>query len=168
MISLAKPKDFCVAVVLLIVSGVLYAETIPLSQSISHALGPAFFPRILIFLIAFLSIVLIVQSFRKRPQGAEADAGAACPAAPKDPQEKFAERRKTLFMQFVFVVLLLAYLVLLPVLSYVPCTLLFLFVSMLFLGARTKKRVAIYAVVSVVVTYGLQFIFGTMLHLFLP
>lgn len=165
MVSLAKPKDFCMALILLAFSGVMYYQTIPLDSGITHALGPAFFPRLLLYFIAFVSLILLAQSFRLRPALAEPAPAEICgEAGDKDGPCG----REALIMQWGFVALLLVYIFLLPYLGYALGTSLFLLAGMILVGPHKFRNFIIYGVVSLAVTFGLQFVFGNMLHLFLP
>jgi hypothetical protein len=64
--------------------------------------------------------------------------------------------------------MLLAYLCALPRLGYVPSTTAFVFVTILMLGPKTKKDVAIALGVALCVAFLLEYIFGSVLKLFLP
>lgn len=153
---IAKPKDFCMAVMLLILAALLYARSNVINTGVEHALGPMFFPRLLLFCIGGLSLVLLVQSLR-RPQGAARPAGAK-------PRAESGAR----VLQWIFVGLFLLYLLALPFFGYLAATLGFLLAGMLLLGPRTPRSLALYAGVAVAVTLGLQYVFSDLLHLFLP
>lgn len=147
-----KTNDFVMALLLLAVSGVLYQQTTLVNTTVSYALGPVFFPRVLIGILAVLSAALLIQSVR----------GGGAAAAKKDAEPG------TLVYRWGLVALIVAYLLLLPLLGYVPATILFLMGGMCLLGSRTPRSLVVYTVVSAAVTFGLQFIFGHLLKLFLP
>ncbi len=161
---IARPKDFCMAVVLLALAGFLYDDITSMNLGAVHALGPAFFPKVLLYCIGGLSFVLLLQSLNLRKSKAPAGAAASCPADDDDePVGKGA-----IIMQGAFTLLLLAYLFALPRVGYIWATMTFLFAGMLMLGPRKVKPCIIYIVVSAAVTFGLRFVFSTLLHLFLP
>jgi len=153
---IAKPKDFCMAVLLLIMVALLYARSNVINVGVEHALGPMFFPRLVLSGIGGLSLILLVQSLRRT--AGQPRSGASGPRV---------ERRERI-LQWSFVGLFLLYLIILPVLGYIWTTLGFLVAGMALLGPRKPRNLALYAGVAVVVTFGLQYVFSGLLHLFLP
>ncbi|MES9994713.1 tripartite tricarboxylate transporter TctB family protein [Desulfovibrio aminophilus] len=150
-----KTGDCIMALILLVFSAALYQQSTVIDTSMIYALGPVFFPRILIGILAVLSLVLLYQSVGR------ADGKAAC--AKSAPTET-----GTFILRWGLVGLAVLYLLLLPVLSYVAATIPFLFAGMCLLGPCTRKHLVIYGVVSAGITLGLQYIFASLLKLFLP
>jgi putative tricarboxylic transport membrane protein len=114
-----------------------------------------FFPRLLIGVLAVLSIVLLCQSVKFK--------AAQAPGAARTPVDGNA-----IVLRWALVGLTAVYLCLLPLLGYLYATIPFLFAGMSLLGPVRRRNLAIYAVTSVAITLALQFIFATLLKLFLP
>lgn len=150
---IAKKKDFYSALTILLLVGICFVESRNIDPGINFALGPLFFPNLLLSLITFFSCILLACSIR----------GGAAPVADRQPLDV-----KTLVARVVIVGMTALYLLVLPLLGYIPCTMAFLLICMVFLGKRTLRALAIYIVIAAVITLGLQYIFGSLLHLFLP
>lgn len=150
-----KTGDFVMALVLLAVTAALYHQSTTINTAMIYALGPVFFPRIIMAVTGLLSVVLIVQSVSFKPA-----------AAGKRAKQAFD--REGFIYRWGLTALLVAYLLALPLLGYAAATIPFLFAGMALLGPRKYKDLAIYAAVALGITFGLQFIFATLLKLFLP
>ncbi|MDR2161487.1 MAG: tripartite tricarboxylate transporter TctB family protein [Desulfovibrio sp.] len=151
--AIRNKKDFFAGILLLVFSGVMYRSSYSISSGLDFALGPTFFPRILLICVALGAMFLILVNIGFQQ--------AARPAA--EPLDK-----KTFFYRFCLVALTLAYIMVIPVLGYATATLLFLMPSMLLMGERTLKNCTQYAIIAVAITFGLQYIFSDLLNLFLP
>ena len=118
-----------------------------LPQSSFVPIGPDFYPRIVLVIMAALSVMLIASDlWRQRTQGAEAAAGAE--AAP--------EKRNYLLVGMTFAVFA-GYVVLLPLVGYRLATFLFMVALQAVidppLGARRWAVVMVSALASAAVTY---------------
>lgn len=150
---IAKKKDFYSALTILLLVGICFVESRRIDPGINFALGPLFFPHILLSLITVFSCLLLAGSIK----------GGAALAAERQPLDV-----KTVVSRVVILGLTALYLLALPLLGYIPCTVAFLLICMIFLGRRTPRDLALYAGVAAAITLGLQYIFGSLLHLFLP
>lgn len=150
-----KTGDLIMAVALFAFSIALYVQTGEIDTTMVYAMGPVFFPKILVYTLGGLSLLLMFQSvdFTGRKHW--------CAKARKTDAN-------TVVLRWVLVGLTLIYLFILPIFGYVYATMPFLFAAMCLLGPVKPKNLATYAVVSVAVTLGLQYIFATLLKLFLP
>lgn len=153
-----KRNDFALAVVFLLGSAFLYQQTYLIRKVMVFSLGPLVFPRFLLGSIFVLALCMLFQSI-----DFHAAAGAAPAGAPRTP-----DQRKATVLRLSLIGLLLAYLLALPYVGYVVSTILFLFLGMMLLGHRTPKQLALYAAIAVALTLSLQYVFGTLLKLFLP
>lgn len=152
-ICIRKKADFGAALALWLGMAYLWRETEKFSSGAFTTNSPQFFPLTLIFLVCVLSLFLLLQSLGRSE-------------APERAPRLFS---RTLLMQTAVVGLLGTYIGLLPVLGYVPDTILFLMAGMLLLDGRyTLRRVALYAAVSTLTTAVLYGVFGVLLHIFLP
>ncbi|WP_461208761.1 tripartite tricarboxylate transporter TctB family protein [Desulfocurvus sp. DL9XJH121] len=154
-----KTGDFVMALVLLLFGALLYQRCCALRPACLIAGGPVFFPKILVWIMGLLSLVLIYQSISR-------------PGAPATCEEKKTVKPavdwRTLALRWSLVGLVMVYLLVMPWLGYIPSTVLFLIVSMCLLGPTKPKNLVIYALVSGIVTSILYYVFGVLLTVFLP
>ena len=152
-----KKGDAAAALGLLAGMAALYSNSLTINDTLNYALGALFFPYVMIGTISLLALILLLQSV---------DFSAAAAARPDS-----AARRKSmrvLLTQVGLIALLALYIVVLPHTGYIPTTVVFLIVCMIFLGERKPRKIAVYAVCSVATTAVLYVVFGKMLRLFLP
>lgn len=150
-----KIGDLIMGVALLGFSIALYIQTGNIDTTMIYALGPVFFPKLLIYILGFLSLLLTYQSvdFTGRKNWCKSTRTVDL---------------NTVLLRWLLVGLVLLYLFLLPLVGYVLVTMPFLFLAMCLLGPLKPKNLIIYGITSVAVTLGLQYIFATLLKLFLP
>ena len=153
--TITNKKDFISATVILAVVAFLYSASYSIDLGLNYALGPVFFPRLMLGLVGVAAVVLALQSLGKRSEEKAAHAGSSLD-------------RQTVMYRCSLVGLTLLYILVIPMLSYVAATIIFLILGMMLLGDRTPKKIALYAVLSVAITFGLEYIFSGLLHLFLP
>lgn len=151
--TIKKPADFYSALVILAGIGAIYHQSLSVDTSMIIAMGPLFFPYILMGIITFLAVCLVIKSIEINTSQKGTNTTI---------------NREALFLQGVAVVLLLGYLLLLPVISYIPATMAFLAAAMIFLGGTSRKNVITSTIVSCTVTGVLYLIFAKVLRLFLP
>lgn len=151
-----KPADLTASLVILAGVGLMYREMRLIEVTTVHAMGPNFFPGILLGVLTVLALCLAFQSltFGERET----------PSAKKNATLNMT----ALTMQAAFVGTLILYLAVLPYLGYVPSTTLFLTAAMTLLGERKLRDIALYLLVAAVVTGALYYIFAELLLLFLP
>jgi hypothetical protein len=150
-------NDAAAAVALLASTAALYAQSHNIVDSMHYALGGFFFPYVMLGTIAVLSLILLYQSIDF--SGAPARQSAAT-----DREKKL----RAMGAQAGTIALLALYIFILPFTGYVPTTVVFLIVCMAFLGERSPKRLAQYAVCAAITTAVLYVVFGKLLYLFLP
>lgn len=153
-----KRNEFILAVLFMLWSGFFYQQTYAIRKVMAFSLGPLVFPRIILGVMFVLSLCLLFQNI---------GFGATEPASTPKIAKSAAQRQATVF-RLALVGLLFVYLLALPHAGYVPSTMAFLFLGMALLGLRTPRQLAMYAVISAAVTLALQFLFGSLLKLFLP
>jgi len=149
-----KTDDCLLALLLLAVCAVFYQQSTILNLPVVYALGPVFFPRILIGILAALSLVLLFQSVNFSGRKAQ----SAKVMTPSD----------AILLRWGMVSLLAAYVLALPLTGYLIATVLFLFAEMCLLGPRKSRTLVVYGMVSGGVTLGLYYLFGSLLQVFLP
>ena len=150
-------NDLIMGVALLLISAFLFYDTFLFREVHSFSFGPRVFPRIMLGITGFCSVIMILQSITL---GGGSAAGKSATKSEPDPS--------VLIMRVGMIVLLVVYIATLPVVGYLPGTIAFLFLTMFLLGVRKPKWVAIYAVIAGISAFLLQYIFGTLLRFFLP
>lgn len=151
-------NDCLLGTALLLITAFLFHETYFFRDVYSFSFGPRIFPRIILGCIGLCSFILILQSLAFEERTAEK----------KRKEGKRASTLPIFTMRSGLITLLALYVAVLPVVGYVPGSIAYLFLTMLLLGERTPKRMLVYAAVSVIVTFTLAYIFGTLLRFFLP
>lgn len=155
--TIKKPADFYAAIALLAAMGAVYNQSLAVDTSMNIAMGPLFFPYMLMGAITLLSLCLVFKSV-----------SFANPGAKSESKKEASTNREGLMLQVCTVLLLFGYVLLLPVLSYIPATFIFLLILMLLLGPRSPKHILISAITAGAVTGVLYGIFAKVLLLFLP
>lgn len=150
-----KTGDLFMGLALLGFSVALYIQTGNIDTTMVYALGPVFFPKLLIYMLGILSLLLMYQSVDITGKK------NWCKSAR-------AVDYNSVLLRWLLVGMVLVYLFLLPVIGYVYATMPFLFLAMCLLGPLKPKNLITYGITSVAVTLGLQYIFATLLKLFLP
>lgn len=153
-----KGKDLLLAALTLLVCALLYHQTYFISEGLVVGLGAAAFPRGVLIVTMILAGILAAQSldFGKAKTGEES------------PERGNRFDVKVFLYRWGLVALLGLYILALPVAGYLPTTIAFMTACMLYLGYRTWRSALIYLCISTAVAYLLQYVFGVMLHLFLP
>ena len=156
--QIKRASDCIFSLFLILMSLYLYYETYFFRDIFSFSFGPRIFPRIILILTMLCSLALLLQNISFSQEG----------NTTPEFNEKAKNATSILKIRVGIVALLVFYIICLPYVGYFSATVAFLMLSMLSLGVRTKKSILGYAIISVVITGALQFIFGTLLKFFLP
>ncbi len=154
-------RDSIVAVLLLLASGVLFWASFDIREPDYGALMPSTWPRIIIIVLAVLSLVYLVQSLRAGP-----DEGVAQSASGRTPGLAgfIAYWRNPLICFAMF----FAFLITLPVLGMLIGGVSFVFLLMNLLGGWEPKRLVIHAVVALATVGSMWSLFTFGLGVMLP
>jgi len=144
-------------VFLLLASIALFISASGIATSRFEKLGAGAFPKIIFGAMAIVSAIAIIDALRQIPRHAYGDFAAQAVA--------WAKR---CYLVFVCLGALTAYLLVIPVLGFSIASLIFLFVLQVILMPRTPKSIALAAVVAVVFSFGLNWLFAEMFTVFLP
>jgi len=155
--TIKKTEELTLSLICMAGAAYLFGYSYTMPHYTYFSIGPLLFPRIILGAIFVLSTCLAWHNVDFT--------GRSKPAAPAKPDP--AKRQGSILRAGV-IILLLVYLVVLPYAGYRAATMVFLFVNMAFLGPRTKKMLGLYAVIAVITTLSMQYLFGTVLKLFLP
>lgn len=160
-------RDQTIGLVLILFAVFMYYQATLLPPPMFGALGADVFPKLLFFLLALFGGTLFVQATikaRRRPAAAEGGAGGAG-AQTADGVKKAIAHYRYVIVGFAFFCL---YVVLMYYLGYMIATLIFMPAFMWILGPRSKKSLLIITVVSLGLTFGMQYGFAHVLKVFLP
>ena len=150
-------SDFLLGTALLLIAAFLYHETYFFREVHSFSFGPRVFPRVVLGITGLYSFILILQSL--------AFGGTSEETKQEDKGEiDFS----VLAMRVGLIILLGVYIATVSTVGYVLGTFAFLFLAMLLLGKRTPKHLLLYAVIAIIFSNALAYIFGTLLRFFLP
>ena len=151
-------RDTVVAILLLVGCGVLLNASFDIREPDYGQLSPAAWPRTIVGILAFLSLIYLVQSIRQ--------------GVPEDPVEKvkhgFVEwilHWRNIF--FVFA-LFLAYLIALPWLGMLVGGVTFVFLLLNALGGWSPRLLALHAAIAVISVGGMWSVFTFGLGVILP
>ena len=144
-------------VALLAVSGGLFREATGIPTSRFEVLGAGAFPMLVHGVLILLLLSAIAGSVRRLPAAAYGRFGAQVVA--------WARARRLVFVVFICLGL---YLVTIPVIGYPIATLVFLIVLQIALAPKTKTAFVIALVLSVVFSFGLNWLFAEVFNVFLP
>jgi protein-S-isoprenylcysteine O-methyltransferase Ste14 len=152
-------RDVYVAVFLLLFSGVMFWASFDIREPDYGVLPPSVWPRVILSVFTLLSLIYLIQSLRRGPDGPDAHAGE-----PKTPLGWLAYWRNPI----ICFVLFAAYLGVLPWLGMLLSGILFVFFLLTALGGRTPRDLAIHAAVAVVSVGGMWSLFTYGLNVLLP
>lgn len=147
-------RDFVASIVLLLAMVAFFIESKRIDITGGVDLGPLFFPYLMISIIFILSIILLFKSISfTKPNG-------------EHQNQKFFNTTKD---QNIFLLLFFAYLIALPIISYLPATIIYLLITMIYLGqSKIKKWIIIYICSTLGMTAFVYYIFANVMSLFLP
>jgi hypothetical protein len=155
-------RDTGVAVLLLLFTAVMFAESFEIRRAMFSSLAAETWPRILLGALAVLGTIYLVQSLRGTVEPAEIDeieAGA-------DPG--FAATIRRYANPVMCFATFLGFLLLMPWLGMLIGGVLFVFVTLSLLGPRTVRAVVLHAIIAVVSVTAMWAIFSFGLGVFLP
>jgi hypothetical protein len=160
-------KDQALGLFLMAFAGFMYYQASQLPPAMFGALGADIFPKLLFILLVVFGAALFIQTTIKARREvktivSDRERGNASDAA----------IQKSLFANYRYVIIGFAsfclYVVLMYYLGYVFATLIFMPLLMWILGPRTKRAFVTIAIVSLVLTFGMQYGFANVLKVFLP
>ncbi len=155
-------RDAVVAVALLVVCGIFFWASFDIRQPDYGVLLPTTWPRIIIGVMAFLSLIYLVQSLS---QGAAAREGAAMPSERERGVLGWLTHWRNPLICFG---MFLAYLVVLPYLGMLLAGISFVFLLLTLLGGWAPRQLALHAAVAVVAIGSMWSLFTFGLGVLLP
>ena len=141
--SFKKCKDLILGIVMLLFSGfyLFYAQQIKTRPKLTPSYASAkIMPTLLGILLAVLSIICIIQGYRKM----------TLPDTQSDSSKKL-DKGDVMAVVYTFAVII-GYILVMPTLGFILSTLLYLFLQMIVLAPPEKRNYVLFAIVSVVFT----------------
>ncbi|QHJ70111.1 tripartite tricarboxylate transporter TctB family protein [Planococcus halotolerans] len=172
----SKYNDVFSGVFLLIVSVVMFMATFSFKALTTTFVGPAFMPQIISVTIAIFSLVIIASGFKKASDfksGSQKD-GLTEAAEEKGTGEEvhageFLEEKENGYKAVLITLAAMAiYIFLIPIIGFLITTTVYLFVQMLILCHKTKIRMVLFAVISVVSSVLIYYLFRNVFFVMLP
>lgn len=154
-------RDTILAILLLVGCGVLMTATFEIREPDYGQLSPAIWPRVIVGILSFLSVLYLIQSIRHGP-----DAGAPIGKVDREPGILgfFAFWRNVFYCFSLF----LGYLLVLPWLGMLIGGMLFVFLLLNALGGWSPRLLLIHAVIALVSVGGMWALFTYGLGVILP
>lgn len=144
-------------IALLAVSAGLFLEARAMPTSRFEILGAGAFPMIVHGCLSLLLVVSIIGALRRIPAAAYAGFGAAAAS--------WLRQKRLVLVLFACLAL---YVAAMPVIGYPVATLLFLIVVQVTLAPKTRGAIATAIVLSLVFSFGLNWLFAEVFNVFLP
>ena len=152
---MALNRDTIVAVFLLLICGGLGWASLDIREPDYGVLSPAAWPRVILGVMAFLSLIYLIQSLRQGPD-------APNPEAPKSVGEFFAYWRNVIWCFVLFGV----YLVAIPYLGILVGGMAFVFALLTALGGF--RNWLLHILIAAISVGGMWAVFTFALRVFLP
>ena len=152
---MALNRDTIVATILLLICGGLAYASLDIREPDYGQLSPATWPRVIVGVMAFLSVIYLIQSLRQGPD-------APNPDAPATVAEFFAYWRNVIWVFVLFA----AYLLAIPYLGMLLGGVLFVFLLLSALGGI--RPVVLHAAIALISVGGMWLLFTYALRVILP
>jgi len=144
-------------ILILLASAGLFVAATKIPTSRFERLGPGAFPEIVFGGIVLVALIATVDALRKIPRGAYGRFTAQTAA--------WVRKR---YLVFITLGAMTAYLLAIPIAGFPIASLIFLFTLQVILMPRRPRSIAIAAVVAVVFSFGLNWLFAEVFTVFLP
>lgn len=157
-----KNKNIQSGIFLLLVSVVMFVATLSFKQLTTSQVGPAFMPQIISALIGLMSIAIIIEGYRKVKSGTKGD--------PDEEGEEVQGNAKEISYRPVIqsFVLMAIYVAVMPVVGFLITTMLYMFLQMMILSSKPERRWLLFAIVSVVASSVIYYVFRNVFYIMLP
>ena len=152
-------RDTVIAIVLLMACGILLAASFEIREPDYGVLSPATWPRVIIAVLTFLSLIYLVQSIRMGVPEAAPDKDSPWSIA------GFIAHWRNVFWVFA---LFLVYLLTMPYLGMLIGGLAFVFLLLNALGGWQPRQLVLHGTIALVTVGGMWSLFTFGLHVFLP
>lgn len=163
-------RDGVVAIILLLVCGVLFYSSFDIRQPDYGVLMPSTWPRIIIAIIALLSLIYLIQSLRDNPKEKTSN------NLSRHDDGFYITEKKVGFKEFfeywrnpiICFVMFFLYLITLPVFGMLIGGLIFVFTLMSLLGGWKPRKLITHATISIITVGAMWSLFTFGLGVMLP
>ncbi|WP_339251615.1 tripartite tricarboxylate transporter TctB family protein [Sporosarcina sp. FSL W8-0480] len=157
-----KIRDVQSGIFLLIVSVIMFSATLSFKKLTTSLVGPAFMPQVIAGLIALMALAIIIQGIRnvkaERVKEASSDV-----VTKKDPKDEVTYR--PVILTFI---LMAVYVAVMPFVGFLITTAVYMFIQMMILSDKPERRWLLFAVVSVVASATIYYVFRNVFYVMLP
>ncbi|WP_077597088.1 tripartite tricarboxylate transporter TctB family protein [Oceanobacillus kimchii] len=156
-----KLVDLYSALLLIVLSIVLYTSTLSFKQISASKIGSDFLPQVVAIALFILSGILFVSAltkWRKEKKLKEEVTG----------KQKEVKEKLDYTLVLISLVLIAVYLVLIPVLGFLLSTAGYLFIQIYLISTPEKRSPIKFAIVSIIVSVSVYWVFKNVFFLMLP
>lgn len=172
----SKYEDVFSGFFLLIVSVIMFVATFSFQALTTTFVGPAFMPQIISVAIAIFSLVIIGSGIKKAKNAKfETEEGGLVEAAEEKGTgeevhagDLLKEKESGYKAVLITLAAMAIYIFLIPIIGFLITTIVYLFVQMLILCHKTKRRMVLFAVISVVSSVLIYYLFRNVFYVMLP
>lgn len=159
-----KYRDVVAGAVFLVVAAILYLSSFSIITSIPGRLGAEFMPQVVAWVIAILSVILIISGLRPLLADRGKEAG---PTTEAEREAHITETRERVQVLLMLAVVSL-YIMLIAPLGFVFSSMLFLFAMMVIMSNQSKQRYWLFALIAIFASVAIYYLFRVAFHLYLP
>ncbi|MFC5604343.1 tripartite tricarboxylate transporter TctB family protein [Sporosarcina koreensis] len=158
----SKMRDVHSGIFLLFVSVIMFSATLSFKKLTTSQIGPAFMPQVISFLIAVVSIVIIIQGLKKVKASREESTSSTA-----EVEENVSEEvtYKPVILSFISMAV---YVVVMPIVGFLITTAVYMFFQMMILSSKPERRWLLFLVVSVVSSGVIYYVFRNVFYIMLP
>ena len=120
-------------------------------------------PQIIAALIGLMSIAIIIEGYRKVKSGTEGDPVKEGQEESEDPEKEVSYR--PVILSFI---LMAVYVAVMPIVGFLITTIVYMFLQMMILSSKPERRWLLFAVISVVATSIIYYMFRNVFYIMLP
>ncbi|WP_180994104.1 tripartite tricarboxylate transporter TctB family protein [Bacillus sp. Marseille-P3661] len=155
---MSRYKDIISGTFLFLVAVVLYVATYSIQSFTDAGYGVTFVPRVVAIIIAFLSLLVLIQAIKN----AKANSNDVV-----EKDSEYAPNYKSTFLTFVLIII---YMIMLQPVGFILSTTLYLVLQMFILSNfnRDRKKIILFITISTISSVSLYFIFVNLLSVILP
>lgn len=162
----AKYGDVFSGLFLLIVSVIIFFTAFSFEALTTSRVGPAFMPQIIAIIMAVFSIIIAVNGFKKS-KAANEENDVVEPVKDKE-EELIVTEKKSYKPVLITLVLMIAYIALLPYIGFLIMTAVYMFLQMLVLSHITNRKIWLFLLISVVTSAAIYYLFRNVFYVMLP
>lgn len=150
-----QKRNLILGIGFFVISIILFIFSFGLKSMVNIAIGPEFFPRLIAFITAIVSLVLINNSYKTIRLSKCIDA---------DSKEKALDINPEVLK---IVILMFLYALLLKIFGYIIMTTIYLIVHFIMVSSKESRKIPLFIIISLIVSistfYGFREIFGVIL-----